>query len=30
LSIYFLPVLLIPVIITFIKAKNEYREWSLL
>jgi len=26
----FLPILLIPVIITFIKAKNEYREWSLL
>ncbi|GBU29479.1 hypothetical protein R84B8_03046 [Treponema sp. R8-4-B8] len=30
LSIGFLPILLIPVIITFIKAKNEYREWSLL
>jgi len=26
----FLPILLIPLIITFIKAKNEYREWSLL
>jgi len=26
----FLPLLIIPVIITFIKAKNEYREWSLL
>ena len=26
----FLPILVIPVIITFIKAKNEYREWSLL
>ena len=30
LSIYFLPVSLIPVVITFLKAKNEYREWSLL
>jgi hypothetical protein len=30
LSIGFLPFLLFPVIITSIKAKNEYREWSLL
>jgi len=30
LQIGFLPILIIPVIITFIKAKNEYREWSLL
>jgi len=26
----FLPVLIVPVIITFIKSKNEYKEWSLL
>ena len=30
LPIGFMPILLFPVIITFIKAKNEYREWSLL
>jgi len=24
----FLPILIIPVVITFFKAKNEYREWS--
>jgi len=30
LQIGFLPTLIVPVIITFIKAKNEYREWSLL
>jgi len=30
LPIGFLPLLLFPVAITFIKAKNEYREWSLL
>jgi len=30
LPVGFLPILVIPVIITFIKARNEYREWSLL
>ena len=30
LPVVFMPFLLFPVIITFIKAKNEYREWSLL
>jgi len=30
LSFYFLPVLIIPLILTFIKSKNEYKEWSLL
>jgi hypothetical protein len=30
LPVGFLPILLFPVIFTFIKAKNEYREWSLL
>ena len=30
LSAVFLPVLIIPAVITFLKAKNEYREWSLL
>jgi len=30
LPLGFLPILLFPVIISFIKAKNEYREWSLL
>jgi hypothetical protein len=30
LPIGFLPILIVPVIIAFIKAKNEYREWSLL
>jgi hypothetical protein len=26
----FLAILIIPVVLTFIKAKNEYIEWSLL
>jgi hypothetical protein len=30
LPVGFLPILLFPVIFTFIKARNEYREWSLL
>jgi hypothetical protein len=30
LPVSFLSILLFPVIFTFIKAKNEYREWSLL
>lgn len=30
LPVGFLALLLIPVILTYIKAKNEYREWSLL
>jgi hypothetical protein len=28
--IYFLPILILPVIFTFIKAKNEYKEWFLI
>ncbi|MCL2184310.1 MAG: hypothetical protein FWB86_00420 [Treponema sp.] len=30
LHIGFLPILLIPIFISFIKAKNEYREWYLI
>jgi hypothetical protein len=29
LPVGFLPILVIPVVLTFIKAKNEYREWYL-
>jgi len=28
LSAWFLPILIIPIILTLFKAKNEYREWS--
>jgi predicted histidine transporter YuiF (NhaC family) len=27
LHIAFLPILAVPVLLTFLKAKNEYREW---
>jgi len=30
LPLYFLPVLIVPLIITLLKAKYEYREWSIL